>query len=82
MGQRPLVCRLFSKVLSFFPRTYVEKFDAVSSVFASQDAKELSSLKSDLDACDVGLYAVVHETFDVPGYQPYFAGEIYYDAEV
>ena len=52
------------------------------SCFVNQEATQLSSLKADLDACGVGLYAVVHETFDVPGYQPFFAGEVYYDSEV
>ncbi|KAI0224206.1 Peroxiredoxin-like 2A [Lamellibrachia satsuma] len=76
--------------LSYLAETTLENITSGEKFKASElwnqsgavvEAKELSSLKTDLDACGVGLYAVVHETFDVPGYQTYFAGDVFYDSE-
>ena len=47
-----------------------------------QEASELSSLKSQLDAHGVQLYAVVQETLGVKQFQPYFKGEILLDEKV
>jgi len=44
-----------------------------------EEAAELSSLKPELDAHGVTLYAVVHETRGVDEFQKYFKGDIYLD---
>ena len=43
---------------------------------------KLSSLKSDLDAHGVGLYAVVHETLGANNFTKFFDGDVYFDEEV
>ncbi|CAG5130336.1 unnamed protein product, partial [Candidula unifasciata] len=45
------------------------------------EALGLSSLKPQLDARGVPLYAVVHETLGVAEFQPFFKGEIFLDKE-
>jgi len=46
-----------------------------------EEAQGLSSLKPQLDQHNFRLYAVVHENFGVKGFQPFFGGEVFYDAE-
>lgn len=46
-----------------------------------EEAAGLSSLKPQLDAAKVPLYAVVHQRFGVDGFQPSFKGDVYFDLE-
>lgn len=46
-----------------------------------EEAKKLSSLKAQLDAQGVSLYAVVHEPLGVAGFQPFFDGKVFLDKE-
>jgi hypothetical protein len=48
----------------------------------TQEAKELSSLKPQLDEAGFQLNAVVHERLGVDEFRPYFDGEIFLDEEV
>jgi len=45
-----------------------------------EEAAELSSLKPELDAHGVTLYAVVHETRGVDEFRNFFKGDIYLDS--
>ena len=47
-----------------------------------QEAAELSSLRPQLDANNVSLYAVVHEDFGVKEFKNYFKGDVFLDLEV
>lgn len=46
-----------------------------------EEALGLSSLRPQLDASGVPLYAVAHEALGVADFQPFFKGEIYLDKE-
>jgi len=46
-----------------------------------EEAQGLSSLRPQLDAHGVPLYAVVHEVLGVAEFQPFFKGEIFLDKE-
>ncbi|KAH9494920.1 Peroxiredoxin-like 2A [Bulinus truncatus] len=45
------------------------------------EAKQLSSLKPQLEAHSIPLYAVVHENLGVAEFQPFFSGEIFLDKD-
>ena len=47
-----------------------------------QEAMGLSSLRPDLDARGVKLYAVVHQNLGVDEFRAFFKGEIYLDTLV
>ncbi|GFO33243.1 redox-regulatory protein fam213a [Plakobranchus ocellatus] len=49
--------------------------------YVMQEAQGLSSLRPQLDALSVPLYAVVHENLGVAEFQPFFDGEIFLDQE-
>uniref|UniRef100_A0A914D3R7 Peroxiredoxin-like 2A n=1 Tax=Acrobeloides nanus TaxID=290746 RepID=A0A914D3R7_9BILA len=49
--------------------------------FCRKEAKELSSIKDQLDKAGVRLLGVVHETKGVNEFKPYLAGDVYYDSE-
>ena len=50
--------------------------------FCRKEAKELSTLKPDLDSAGIRLMAVVHETLGVNEFKPFFDGDVYYDKDV
>uniref|UniRef100_A0A914E004 Peroxiredoxin-like 2A n=1 Tax=Acrobeloides nanus TaxID=290746 RepID=A0A914E004_9BILA len=49
--------------------------------FCRKEAKELSSIKDQLDKAGVRFLGVVHETKGVNEFKPYLAGDVYYDSE-
>jgi len=46
-----------------------------------EEASGLSSLRPQLDERNVKLYGVIHENFGVEGFQPFFKGDIFLDAQ-
>lgn len=46
-----------------------------------EEAKELSSLKPQLDEVGFQLNAVVHETLGVDEFKPFFGGEVFLDSD-
>jgi len=50
-------------------------------MFCRREASQLSAMKSQLDAKNVKLVGVVHETKGVEQFKPYLEGEVYFDPE-
>lgn len=46
-----------------------------------EEASALSSLKPRLNEANVRLYGIVHESFGIKGFQPFFDGEIFLDSK-
>jgi thiol-disulfide isomerase/thioredoxin len=51
-------------------------------MFCRREASQLSALKDKLDAKNVRLVGVVHETLGVEEFKPYLGGDVYFDQEV
>ena len=58
------------------------KLHNVVLVLYFQESKELSSLKAELTARGINLYAIVLESFGHKEFQKYFDGTIYLDKKV
>jgi hypothetical protein len=50
-------------------------------ILCREEAKGLSSLKPQLDAAGISLYAVVHELLGVEEFKPFFDGTVFFDSE-